>query len=125
MPTYSGAPSVRDDFRCEPCRQKNAFHCEHDTPYRDQLLGTYDQDKSQFVPANSRRETQRMNSSKKNSAGNQTRPTANRQSTKQNNGAQNPPARRPMSDDPFMNPNYNANYQKPQKEKKSKGCTIL
>ena len=44
MATFSTLPAVRDDFRCSLCRQKNTFHCEHDTPYRDQLLGTYDQE---------------------------------------------------------------------------------
>ncbi|CAF0925973.1 unnamed protein product [Rotaria sordida] len=32
----------REDFRCGVCRQKGAFHCEHDTPYRDIYLGTFD-----------------------------------------------------------------------------------
>ncbi len=32
---------TRTDFRCLLCRRKNAFHCEHDTPYRDRYLGTY------------------------------------------------------------------------------------
>jgi hypothetical protein len=34
-------PPTRDDFRCFVCRNKEAFHCEHDTPYRDQYLGTF------------------------------------------------------------------------------------
>lgn len=49
MPTYSTMAAVRDDFRCSLCRQKNTFHCEHDTPYRDQLLGTYDQEKGYHI----------------------------------------------------------------------------
>ncbi len=32
---------TRTDFRCVLCRRMNAFHCEHDTPYRDRYLGTY------------------------------------------------------------------------------------
>ena len=47
--------SVRDDFRCGLCRQKNAFHCEHDTPYRDQYLGVYDPSNPQSMPVNNRR----------------------------------------------------------------------
>jgi hypothetical protein len=34
-------PPTRDDFRCFVCRNKEVFHCEHDTPYRDQYLGTF------------------------------------------------------------------------------------
>ncbi|CAF1355848.1 unnamed protein product [Rotaria sordida] len=30
------------DLRCGICRQKGIFYCEHDTPYRDQYLGTFD-----------------------------------------------------------------------------------
>jgi hypothetical protein len=33
---------TRGDFRCAVCRDKACFHCEHDTPYRDIYLGTYD-----------------------------------------------------------------------------------
>ncbi|CAF1027600.1 unnamed protein product, partial [Didymodactylos carnosus] len=33
---------IREDFRCAICRQKHVFRCEHDTKYRDQILGTYD-----------------------------------------------------------------------------------
>lgn len=43
MRQYRSVPqNIRDDFRCAVCRRKSAFHCEHDTPYRDELLGTYD-----------------------------------------------------------------------------------
>ena len=42
MAVSSAYSSGRNDFRCAVCRQKNAFHCEHDTPYRDQYLGTYE-----------------------------------------------------------------------------------
>ena len=63
MATYSGLASVRDDFRCSLCRQKNAFHCEHDTPYRDHILGTYNQ-----VGGTSRRDQHRQGSHVTNSA---------------------------------------------------------
>jgi len=56
MATFSGLAPVRDDFRCSLCRRKNAFHCEHDTPYRDQLLGSYDQEKPYMGSKNSRRD---------------------------------------------------------------------
>ncbi|CAF1590216.1 unnamed protein product, partial [Didymodactylos carnosus] len=39
---YNNNLPIREDFRCALCRQKNVFHCEHDTKYRDQILGTYD-----------------------------------------------------------------------------------
>jgi hypothetical protein len=56
MATFAGLAPVRDDFRCSLCRQKNVFHCEHDTPYRDQLLGMYGQEKPHMTSANSRRQ---------------------------------------------------------------------
>jgi len=62
MATFSGLAVVRDDFRCSLCQRKNAFHCEHDTPYRDQLLGTYDQEKPRMSASNSRRESHRTSS---------------------------------------------------------------
>jgi hypothetical protein len=78
MATHSGLASVRDDFRCSVCRQKNAFHCEHDTPYRDQLLGTYNQ-----VTTTSRRDNHRTGSHVTNSASsyNATHTTSTGQST--------------------------------------------
>ncbi|CAF0942807.1 unnamed protein product [Rotaria sp. Silwood1] len=42
MTTTASYSDTREDFRCGLCRQKGAFHCEHDTPYRDIYLGTYD-----------------------------------------------------------------------------------
>ena len=63
MATFSGLAPVRDDFRCSLCRQKNAFHCEHDTPYRDQLLGSYDQEKPHMGSKNSRSDPHRKHSS--------------------------------------------------------------
>lgn len=46
---------TRNDFRCGLCRQKNAFHCEHDTPYRDQYLGGYDSNTPRASLESSRR----------------------------------------------------------------------
>jgi hypothetical protein len=63
MATLSGLAPVRDDFRCSLCRQKNAFHCEHDTPYRDQLLGSYYQEKPYMGSKNSRRDPHRKRAS--------------------------------------------------------------
>lgn len=59
MDSFGGLAPVRDDFRCAVCQRKHAFHCEHDTPYRDQILGTYDRGQSQPRSSNSRRATQR------------------------------------------------------------------
>jgi hypothetical protein len=52
---------TRGDFRCALCRDKGCFHCEHDTPYRDQYLGTYDAN----TPANHRMNTRRAKSNDK------------------------------------------------------------
>lgn len=38
MPSYGGTTTMRGDYRCLICRQKDVFHCEHDTPYRDRFL---------------------------------------------------------------------------------------
>jgi hypothetical protein len=51
--------TLRDDFRCSLCQRKNAFHCEHDTPYRDQLLGTHDQAQTYMTSTTNRRESRR------------------------------------------------------------------
>ena len=56
MSTYIGSASVREDFRCLLCRQRNVFHCEHDTPYRDQYLGATDQERLEMNPTSGRRE---------------------------------------------------------------------
>jgi hypothetical protein len=56
MPVYSDRPAVREDFRCGLCRQKNVFHCEHDTPYRDRYLGAYDQERIDMDPNDQRRQ---------------------------------------------------------------------
>jgi len=34
----SAKSQPRTDFRCGICQRKDAFHCEHATPYRDQYL---------------------------------------------------------------------------------------
>jgi len=36
------ASTERQDYRCGVCQMKNVFHCEHDTPYRDQYLNMFD-----------------------------------------------------------------------------------
>jgi hypothetical protein len=46
---------MRYDFRCNICRQKSVFHCEHDTPYRDQYLGISDENTSGPSLINSQR----------------------------------------------------------------------
>lgn len=45
MPSYGGVQTVRDDYRCLMCRQKDVFHCEHDTPYRDRFLLAKEQER--------------------------------------------------------------------------------
>lgn len=54
MDSFGGLAPVRDDFRCYVCRRKHAFHCEHDTPYRDQMLGTFDRGDDPIRSSNSR-----------------------------------------------------------------------
>ena len=123
MATFSGLAAVRDDFRCSICRQKSAFHCEHDTPCRDRLLGVYDAERFRFVTTNSRRNSQRKVSSKSKS-GNEKYPNINHgthinsnMSTQSQNYQQ--PTNRPL-------PNANTNIPSKQNErKKGKSCTIL
>lgn len=55
---------TRNDFRCEVCRQKSVFHCEHDTPYRDQYLGTSEENFSRRTPNSSRRSVDTNRTSK-------------------------------------------------------------
>ena len=55
MDSFGGMAPVRDDFRCSVCQRKHAFHCEHDTPYRDQILGTYDRGENSMRSSNSQR----------------------------------------------------------------------
>jgi len=45
MATFPDPVQGRSDYRCSICRQKNVFNCEHNTPYRDQFLDTYGQEK--------------------------------------------------------------------------------
>jgi len=52
------ASTERQDYRCGVCHMKNVCHCEHDTPYRDQLLQINDQ----TLPMHSRRTSQRAGS---------------------------------------------------------------
>lgn len=49
--------SIRTDFRCAICRRKNTFHCEHDTPIRDQFLGANEQLSNNDVYRSSLRQT--------------------------------------------------------------------
>ena len=126
MANFSGLANVRDDFRCSLCRQKSAFHCEHDTPYRDRLLGTYDQEKPVTITTNSRRESHRTGAHNHN----------NHHSTK-NNGMHNANTGKhlnPIVDTRYQQgrrpdnntaPNTN-NYTKTNGQtKKNKSCVIL
>ena len=58
MAAFNGSTSMRGDFRCSLCQQRNVFHCEHDTPYRDQYLGSTDQERLQSNATSGRREAQ-------------------------------------------------------------------
>ncbi|CAF3364411.1 unnamed protein product [Rotaria socialis] len=154
MAVYSGLASVRDDFRCSLCQQKNTFHCEHDTPYRDQLLGSYDSSKPHSVSSISRRELQRTRPSKTTSASANTRhATPGQSSTSKskskskskshsisssnsdpNASMRNQQSRKPSIPNTNTNTNTNANTNtntnmnhsiKRSEQKKKGGCTIL
>ncbi len=127
MATFSTFAPVRDDFRCSLCRQKNTFHCEHDTPYRDQLLGTYDQEKPYMISSNSRRESNRTRSH-----------TNNYNNPPTNHRTQNTPTGRDMKShadpryeqgrrpDNSASPTPNQYYtEKNEQKKKNKSCVIL
>jgi len=131
MATFFGLPPVRDDFRCSLCRQKNTFHCEHDTPYRDQLLGTYEQEKSYMMSRNSRRDVQPAGLHNNNN-----KPTNNRKiqninierNINSNARTQYQQVRRPENDSlssPDPNPNLNGSIRTNEQPKKNKSCVIL
>lgn len=123
MATFSSYSAVRDDFRCSLCRQKNTFHCEHDTPYRDQLLGTYEQEKPSTISTHGRRESHRSRSQENkyhNSSNNHTMQNTH-------NGHPNGDPRYLQSNRPVnvTSPNQ---YQYPkttEDKKQKKGCIIL
>jgi hypothetical protein len=128
MATYSGLATVRDDFRCSLCRQKNAFHCEHDTPYRDQLLGTYDQVKPHMSASSSRRETHRTGSHVSNNTSLTSHNTTRKISTAHNADVRYQQGKIPENStvshttiDP-VSYNYARTYEHKQKKK---SCVIL
>ncbi|CAF1114437.1 unnamed protein product [Rotaria magnacalcarata] len=146
MAVYSGLASVRDDFRCSLCVQKHTFHCEHDTPYRDQLLGSYDSSKPHSVSSNSRREPRRTRPSKTPPTSENTRHTtpgksstskskSKSHSISSSNSNSNPNAsmhnqqsRQPSIPNTNPHANTNTNMQhsiKRNEQKKKGGCTIL
>jgi hypothetical protein len=146
--------AVRDDFRCSLCRQKSAFHCEHDTPYRDQILGTYDQEEQYVRTTNSGKASHRTGShNNKNStttsnqmhhtntgkASHQTGSHHNKNSTTTSNqmqhtntekntnskaGAQYQQVKRPEHNT-LSNTNPNGSIKKHEQKKKNKSCVIL
>jgi hypothetical protein len=129
MATFSGLPGVRDDFRCSLCRQKNTFHCEHDTPYRDQLLGTYDQEKPHIATTNSRRTSQRIGSHNNNSNNHSTRNNDMHNAHTGRNANSNSDARHQQGKRPDNNPvlitNANGSTGTYEQKKKNKSCVIL
>ena len=139
MATFYGLPSVRDDFRCSICRQKNAFHCEHDTPYRDQLLGLSDQANFRITTGNSRRHSQRTDLSKNTSLDKQMQNTNTGQSVNASAGIRSRQDRKldnkslpTINTNPNTYPNTNTHtttnaYDTIQmrEQKKNKSCSIL
>jgi hypothetical protein len=127
MATFSGLAVVRDDFRCSLCQRKNAFHCEHDTPYRDQLLGTYDQEKPRMSASNSRRESHRTSSHiHNNNLSNHN--TQQKVTTGKNAGAPYQHGRKSETSTVShtnTNPNSSDYVKTHEQKKKNKSCVIL
>ena len=117
MPSYGATPVMRDDYRCLICRQKDAFHCEHDTPYRDRFLDDKGRERRQSNndtgpkpnPSNQRAQ-QNLTTNTKTATSN---PAGARQATTR---TQQPTA--------VANRNTPTN-QKPNDPKKTKSCVIL
>ena len=111
------SPMMRYDFRCNLCRIKNVFHCEHDTPYRDQFLGLQDE-----------------NTSGPNSVNNQKTKTTqnNGVNQKQQQQQQPPPKGKSNAGDHTQNQQSKKRENKPSakheahaENKPAKSCTIL
>lgn len=98
----------RDDLRCTLCRQRDAFHCEHDTPYRDIYLGIFDPKLPRNIVINTERSKPRTQNDSSRTGG--THMTGKQQQTKL------PP---PI----YMKPMTNKVEE--HKQQKKGGCTIL
>jgi uncharacterized cupredoxin-like copper-binding protein len=113
---------TRGDFRCGICQQKNVFHCEHDTPYRDQYLGTNDPNTSRTHMNSSRQSTTHVgmhnNHSSKNNNGLHTERNVNSKA-----GAQGQKSDKTTVDN--HNNNTNGSSKTFEPNKKSKSCVIL
>ena len=107
MASYGGVPGIRDDFRCLVCRQKSVFHCEHDTPYRDQYLSIVEEQIIQKPPRSPKRKTPKSN-------GNASIPMTTESQTDR---------RKKNSLNQTANPQINV--VKPQEPEKKKSCVIL
>lgn len=140
MPSFNGLPAVRDDFRCSLCRHKHAFHCEHDTPYRDQLLGSYDAERPEVAPTTSRRDSQRTRASNNTSSHSKKRNKATTNSIRANSPTHHEapaqstdfesarePQRSSRRQDDYSAPNTHRNNSIKEHEQKKKkgGCIIL
>lgn len=121
----------RTDFRCGLCRQKGAFHCEHDTPYRDQYLASYDSNTPRTsVGSNNRRSksetrTSTITNHSVNNGGVRTqRQVHTNAAAPAGTGAryeQNKYSNKTYVDDQHVNYSTKTNEQ----NKKSKSCVIL
>jgi hypothetical protein len=60
MPIHDSLSFVRGDFRCGVCQRKNAFHCEHETPYRDKYLDFDTDERSQTNRTNDQQDTKKI-----------------------------------------------------------------
>jgi hypothetical protein len=107
--------AMRYDFRCNLCRVKNVFHCEHDTPYRDQFLGIYDENLSGPGLANNQKLKNEPKTTQNNGVKQQ-------QQGKSNAGAQNQQGKKHENK---TNANPDNKTHTNAENKPAKSCTIL
>jgi hypothetical protein len=112
-------PETRSDFRCLLCRRQNVFHCEHDTPYRDRYLGTYDSNTSQNHNNHSRK-SKNENTIHYNATNNGG--STARQQVNTNNAVQ---YQQEQTFDTRTNINTNGSSKTFVQKKKSRSCVIL
>ncbi|CAF0944402.1 unnamed protein product [Adineta steineri] len=117
MATFSGKRIQQEDFRCAICRQKNVFHCEHNTPYRDQFRDTYVPERLHMMSTTNQREIQR------------TQPNYNYNATYNDDRNMNsnfdPRYSQSRRSDYNSYPNRNRSSKSHKKKKTKKSCVIL
>jgi hypothetical protein len=123
--SFSGFAPVRDDFRCGVCRQKNVFHCEHDTPYRDRYLGAYEQEKPYMASTNSQRESHHSGSHNNKNHSTNSNGTQNTNNGRNVNAIVNSKYQPGNKSDNHSSANANGSLTTDEQKKKNKSCVIL